>query len=165
MAKMLMGQIDHARDRIKELTKLKLDEKPVVPKIRDGSDVLADIKKGNIDVTPAVLKKAWQRFINKTPITIAYRESGCYNYETRRHEKGPSQLKESYPDDIETAIRDVIFEKEIAARVSEFTKLDRAYQEKKNKILTKASEVEDYIVLGDVHTALQALKDFEAMEF
>lgn len=164
MAKMLMGQIDHARDRIKELAKLKLTDAPKKPELVTASDVLSSIKKGETTVSATQLKKAFDNYVNGVPIQVVKSESGYYNHSKRRHEEGNSYVGDDTPSSVEEAIRNVIYEKQIKAGVAAYVAEKTIFDEKKAIIMAKATETEDLIVLGDqqaAQAALQAFADFQ----
>jgi hypothetical protein len=111
-----------------------------------------------------VLNKAWKRYIDKIPMRRVKAGDRSWNYQTQTYTRGPSVLSEGAPSNIEAAIRDVVYEKEITADVATYQTLDKEYRRRKSIIETKAQEIEDIIVLGDQHAALIALQEFEAFE-
>ena len=162
MAKMLMGQIDHARKRIQALSKLKMTEYPELPAAPSEAEMIKDIRSGKLTITTAQVKKAFNNFLEQVPSPRVERESGHYDYSRGRHVGGATKLIDKLPDDTEDALRDLLYSKQILADAEEFSiKLD-AYNVRKQIIEDKATEVEDIIVLGDQLAAQQALADFAA---
>lgn len=162
MAKMLMGQIDHARKRIQALSKLKMTEYPEMPEAPSESEMIKDIRDGKLTITPTQLRKAFNNFIEQVPSPRIERESGHYDYQLGRHVSGAAKTVDKLPSDTEDALRDLLYNKEILAASKKFTDELRAYEERKRRIEDKATEVEDIIVLGDQLAAQQALADFAA---
>jgi predicted HD phosphohydrolase len=161
---MLMGQIDHARVRIQQLAQLKLDEEPEVPKIPSSDELEAQIKRKEFKVSPELLEKAFTRLVNKVPVKTIGTSRSLYNYNTKRYDTSSPYETETTPSDIFEAIRDVAYADQIKRDLKEYVAKRKEYDAKVKIVNTKAKEVEDYIVLGDVHTALQALKEFESFE-
>lgn len=157
MPKMLMGQINHAKDRVAQLTKLKLEEAPKA-KSHKSDDLKADLRNGNYVPTSAQLTKAFQLLNTKATTRIIKGTNRWYN------EPATYNIRDEEPEDIYDALYFVIDAKKIAADVAAYQADLDEYNRKKNIIHTEAQRVEDIIVLGDQHAVLQALQDFEAFE-
>lgn len=164
MAKMLAKQIDHARDRIKELSALKISKCPERPTLPCANEVKSKIKRGEITVTSKQLRTAFDNLLNGVPVKCIRTESGYYDYNRRRHVDGNAYLGEDTPSNIEEALRNILCAKEIEADVKDYLAKREVYDALVKKVNHKAKETEDLIVLGDQHVALQALQDFEAFQ-
>jgi hypothetical protein len=148
MAKMMMGQIDHARQRVAELKKAKLGDQPKTPDLKGAGDILKALREGSVTVTGPQLRKAFDAYI------LHYSNNYTSTY----------SLKKSAPQSVEAALATVIYIKENTAEVSRFEQETELFNLNQEALNLKASEVEDAIVLGDQHAALAALNDFAAYE-
>lgn len=161
MSKMLMGQIDHARNRIRSLTTEKLGERPTYPEVPTADDFKKGVKNGDITVTPTLLKAAILGWANKTGrLTVTGTTSrwvdGSYV------SSGGGQIKPTHVGDLDDYLSyeyyRTIYEAGVAKFDVEFTEFER-----RRKIIEgRAVEVEDSIVLGDNAAALVALQSFAA---
>lgn len=156
MAKMLMGQIDHARNRIKALKAEKLGHPPEGPALKGSDALLKGLRDGSITVTGPQLKKAFEAYISETPDEQVDEIAGNYrnNYEVSfRVVKRP-------PRSVEDALATAIYFKENSAEVARYKQETELFNLNRETLELEASCVEDAIVLGDQHAALQALQDF-----
>jgi hypothetical protein len=161
---MLAKQIDHARKRIRELSKLKLEDAPSMPASITPDEVKRMIENEELLVTSRQLNKAFDRLIAGKSIQEIEIQTGTWDYQTRTTGPDKCRLTESKPTTIWAALRDTLFSNQLKSDAAAYTKAKKAYDAKVQQVKTKAAEVEDFIVLGDVHTALQALKEFEDFE-
>ena len=156
MAKMLMGQIDHARNRVKALKAEKLGGSPDAPKIKGSSNVLEGLRDGTITVTGPQLRKAFEAFVSKTVSRQVDEQSGNY----QNNYTSTYRIIERAPSSVEAALATDVYFKENTAEVTRFEQETELYNLNKEALDLEASRVEDAIVLGDQHAALQALQDF-----
>lgn len=138
MSKMMMGQIDHARQRVRDIKSRLLGEKPDSEKTWSTRDLSCGLRDGTVKFTGpelATFAKEW---------ADAYlREQSSYNR--------PS---------FEGIVLGKAFAKERAAEKKRYDAELAAYEAIRIKVDAKATAVEDAIVLGDQHAALAALQDF-----
>lgn len=160
MAKMMMGQIDHARKRVAELKAEKSGVAPTGPKALTGSTYKKAFKDGAIKTTPAKLKQAWDCYTSGILRPhVEKQELYCY---------GPTpnqityEIGEAATSSMEDALASFEYEKVNAAEVTRFNKEREIYQLRQEALELEASTVEDAIVLGDQHAALAALQNFAA---
>ena len=139
MAKMMMGQIDHARARVREIKAKLLGEQPEPVKSYNTSALSAAIRSGEQTFTGAQLQKLAQEWASHT------RKASYYNR--------PS---------FESIVLEHAFAKERAADKKRYDAERKVYDEKAAVVNAEATKVEDAIVLGDQHAALAALTDFAA---
>lgn len=161
MAKMLMGQIDHARNRLRELVAAKNGECPTRPTLVTPADVVKQLKKGELAVNAPLLKRAFDAWIAGEALEVAVVESGNY----RNNYQDINELKTKIPSSLEEALCALIYTPENAERCRVYQEAKEAHDKRVNRIVAESKAVEDAIVLGDHHAALQALQDFAAMEF
>lgn len=164
MAKMLAKQIDHARKRVSALAAAKRGSAPVRPKYVDPSDLQKEIENGEREVGGTLLRNAFKRLVNGTKVTLVEEGGSWYDYTHRKSRRHADTVENQAPSSIFQAIRDELYAVEMAEAHQVWLDQKNAYDAKVARIKARAEEVEDFIVLGDVHTALQALKDFEAWE-
>lgn len=161
MAKMLMGQIDHARNRLRELVAAKNGEAPKRPSLVTPANVVEQLKAGELTVKAPLLKRAFDAWVNQEALVVAVVESGNY----RNNYQDVNELKTKIPSSLEEALCALIFTDENKQRSDEYCEEKKAYDERVRRIVAESKAVEDAIVLGDHHAALQALQDFAAMDF
>ena len=164
MAKMLMGQIDHARGRITTITKQKLGPAPKPPVIEEAKGTMAEIRQGKIVPTPAQLKLALSNYVNRVPIPIVDSEGGSWDYQTRTHSSRRYFVGEEVRDTLGACLTDVINGKRDTAAVAIWAAANEKYENDKARLTAEAVAVEDAIVLGDQAAALAALTAFAAFE-
>ena len=158
MAKMMMGQIDHARGRIKTIKAAKLGPAPDSPEIKGGNDVLEAIRDGTLAISGPRLRQAFDAFINKTYGTTVIKTSGNY----RNDYEDTYKIGEGVPTTLQNALANIVYGPENDAEIDRW-KTETAEYKRLGKILDdKSAAVEDAIVLGDQHAALQALQEFAA---
>ena len=162
MAKMMMGQIDHARNRIRDIRAEKLGPSPENPDIPGKEQLHKDLLSGAEVVTPAQLRRAFNEYVNRIPAERVDTSSSWSA--SRREYRKKNQVTSLLPDTIDQAIVNVIYGKRIAAEIDRFGRETVEY-DRLNKILTdRSAVVEDAIVLGDQHAALLALQEFAAFD-
>jgi hypothetical protein len=156
-----MGQIDHARNRLRELVAAKTGECPQRPKLVTPADVVKELKDGELTVKPALLKRAFDAWIAGEALEVAVVESGNY----RNNYQDINELQTKIPSSLEEALCSLIYTEENAKRSNAYRDSKKAYEERCQRITKESKAVEDAIVLGDQLAALQALQEFAAMEF
>lgn len=162
MSKMLMGQINHARDRVKQLKREKAGQAPDVPKFFGSVKFLRDLKKGEIKVTGPKLVAAFEAYV--TGIKLPCVESSSrYNYETGSHVKTYT-LEEKAATSVEAALAAHEYQSVNAEEASRFNQATELYELRQEALNLKAQQVEDAIVLGDQQAALMALQEFAAFD-
>ena len=140
MAKMMMGQIDHARSRVRNIKNELLGKAPDRQKEYNTRDLVKGLRDGTVSFTGAQL----QRFASEWAESYVNSESS-YNQ--------PS---------FESIVLEKAFSTARSQEKKRFTKETDVYKAKLNLINDKAVAVEDAIVLGDNAAALAALQDFAA---
>jgi len=162
MAKMLMGQIDHARDRIKQITAEKLGVRPETPERLDADALMAKVRSGALTLAPSQLKLALSNYIGKVPVEVVKSSGGNYNYRSSRQEGARYHVAEVVRDTLSECIADVILGYDSQRAVLEWKRDYDAYVIRKETLAAEATTVEDAIVLGDQAAALAALTAFAA---
>ena len=142
MAKMMMGQIDHARARVRSIKAELLGKEPKPKETWDTNDLVNGLKDGTVKFTGAQLSKFAQEWVQ------AYSKSGS------------SYNKPTY----ERIVLDNAFKQERAADKKRYDAEYVLYQSRRQRVLAEATKVEDAIVLGDQHAALEALTAFAAFK-
>jgi len=164
MAKMLMGQIDHARTRIAAIKVEKCGVKPKFPERPDSATVLKEIRAGDIVVKPTQLRQALENFINRTPVEVLQSHGGSYNYRIKDYEPKSYAITETVRGTLGECLVDVVtpatFHKDLETWKAE----DAEYRRRRDLLNEEATSVEDAIVLGDNAAALAALQAFAAFE-
>jgi len=160
MAKMMMGQIDHARKRVAELKAAKYGDSPNPPKLRGGSDILKAMRAGEITPTAPQVKKAFAAFVDETVSAQVEEQSGSYS----NNYTSTYRIARRTPASVQDALATLVYIKENTAEVERFEQETELYNLRQEAINIKATEVEDAIVLGDQHAALIALQEFTVFE-
>jgi hypothetical protein len=160
MAKMLMGQINHARERIKALTVEKLGKAPEVPQLPTEKDFKKGLKDGSISLSPTFVTEAIGNWTAAMPRTEIKTSSGSWNYRTQGYNPGSCSIKSTCGGDLGDYLAYTWFQNTHEALVAEW-KADNTEYKRREKIIKKeAGRVEDAIVLGDHAAALAALERF-----
>lgn len=160
MAKMMMGQIDHARQRVRDLRAAKLGDYPKAPDIKNGDCLIQELREETIKLKNGEITMGFYRFIHKTPSETVIKESGNYqNGYTTSYEVASRK-----PTTIEDGIADAVYKKHNEQALKEWKKTMELYELRKEAIALKATEVEDAIVLGDQVLALAALQEFSEFQ-
>jgi hypothetical protein len=162
MAKMMMGQIDHARDRIKQLKAEKLGAAPKVPAFMDTDELHTALRDGSVVPFPAQMKKALHNFTTKKPSRRIKRKNERWDYNRQQHVSDGVTVVEVIPDSISAALCDLINEKEIDEAIQIYSEEQKEYLRRSKILDDESTKVEDAIVLGDQHAALIALQEFAA---
>jgi len=160
MPKMMMGQIEHARKRVKELQNQKYGPAPEQPKLKTGSDLVNAVQEGKLRVSGSQLKRGFEIYVSRDSIAVVQEINHGYS---RNWEKS-LKLANSPAESVEDALASIIFAGENAAEVDRYQQEKELYETRKQAIDLKATEVEDAIVLGDQQRALDALNDFSSFE-
>jgi len=142
MAKMMMGQIDHARERVRKIKAELIGKAPASMKQYNVADLVAGLRDGDVVFTGPQLQKFAQEWADQYA-----REQSGYNRVS-----------------FESVVLGNAFAQERAADKKRFDAEDLVYQNRARKVHEKAAAVEDAIVLGDQHAALAALQDFAAFK-
>lgn len=142
MAKMMMGQIDHARARVRAIKNGLLGKSPDSMKTYQTRDLVNGLRDGQVKFTGAQLQKFAQEWADQYT-----RESSSYN-------------KPSF----ESIVLDYAFAKERAEEKKRYDAETAVWNALAKKVNAEATKVEDAIVLGDQHAALLALQDFAAFK-
>lgn len=146
MPKMMMGQIDHARARLRQLAAEKITTPaPSAPSQKTWDDVERAIEQSSSNLlTPAVIKGGIARFRED-------REANKTRY--RYGQKGLTAF-----------IAEELFTKEYEAEKKVYD-AEKAEWDRKAAIIEQARrKAEDIIVLGDQHAVLVALQEFAELE-
>jgi hypothetical protein len=160
MAKMMMGQIDHAKQRVAALKQEKYGDKPKSMTIKNGVTLLKEIRDGKISLSASAIKVGFDNFVNGVATTTVEVENGCYrNDYTKTFKK-----VQTPPSTVESALARTLYVKENKAEILRYEQETELYNLRQEAIDIKATTVEDAIVLGDQHAALLALQDFAAFE-
>ena len=138
MAKMMMGQIDHARSRVRAIKSELLGEAPDRQKSYNVTDLVVGLRDGTVKFTGPQLTAFAKEWADQYA-----RETSSYNRVN-----------------FETIVLQKAFAKERAADKARFDKENKVYQDRVRRVNEKATAVEDAIVLGDQHAALVALQEF-----
>jgi len=162
MAKMLMGQIDHARNRLTAISKEKIGPSPTRPKQLDVDDLKKALRAGDITVSPAKMKAAFNSWVVGEEITTV-------NCSTNYHYGGRSNtytytIVQEKPGSLEEYIAALFYDKPNAAEIKRYTKDTETFEARTAIVTVEATKVEDAIVLGDQQAALIALQAFAAFE-
>ena len=142
MAKMMMGQIDHARQRVRSIKQSLLGKSPESQKTYSVRDLCNGLRDGTVKFSGPQLQKFAQEWADS------------YANETSAYSK-PS---------FEAIVLEYAFEKERAAEKARFDAEQATYRVLADKVNAEATKVEDAIVLGDQHAALVALQEFAAFK-
>ena len=142
MAKMMMGQIDHARARVRAIKNGLLGSAPDDKKKYTTRDLVDGLKDGTVKFTGTQLQKFAQEWADQYT-----RESSSYS-------------KPSF----ESIVLEYAFGKERAAEKARFDAEQAVYLALLQRVGAEATKVEDAIVLGDQHAALVALQEFAAFK-
>lgn len=160
MPKMMMGQIDHARARIKEIKAEKLGNPPADPDVPGKEQLLEELLNGTVAVSPAQLKRAFAEFINQTP-SDRINSTSRYSYSASKTVKKYAITLKT-PESVDQALVNVVYSNRIAEEIVRWTAESREYDRIEKILNERANVVEDAIVLGDQAMALQALQEFAA---
>ena len=138
MPKMLMGQIDHARGRVRQIKKELLGEAPKKPDALHVADMVHALRTGELSFSG----KQLQDVLNDWTEAYATKRS-LYS--------SPS---------LETTLLQKAFIKSRAVEEEKYEAELEKYRARAAKVNAEATKVEDAIVLGDQHAALAALQSF-----
>lgn len=140
MAKMLMGQIDHARARVRQIKSDLIGKAPDAQESYSVSDLVEGLREGTVVFTGPQLQKFAQEWA-----TQYARDRSTYNR-----------------TNFESIVLEKAFAQERAAEKVRFEAEDLVYQNLSRRVNDEATKVEDAIVLGDNAAALAALQSFAA---
>lgn len=158
MSKMMMGQIDHAKKRVQEIKNEKRGKAPKKPSIRGGSDVLKAIRDGDVSVSAGRLREAFDAFLDRVVAATVVSIKGTYQNDYTDTYK----ISEVVPTSVENALANIVYAKENGAEIARFEAETAEYKRISEILNDRSAVVEDAIVLGDQHAALQALQEFAA---
>ena len=142
MEKMMMGQIDHARKRVRAIKTELLGEAPAQKKSYDTRDMVNGLRSGEVKFTGAELLKFAQEWVSE------------YDKDLNRYSR----------PNFESIVLEHAFGAERAADKARFDAENEVYQDRCARVNAEATKVEDAIVLGDQHAALVALQEFAAFK-
>jgi len=164
MGKMLMGQIDHARNRVKALSNEKLGESPTAPEMKGVQDLKNGLRDGTVVISAKKLNRAFEAW-NSNEEFKAVDSSSRYDYNLpgRPYVTVYSVITKQHSS-LDSYLAAVQFEATNAATVRRYMEEREVYESRKTLILSEAVQVEDAIVLGDQQAALIALQAFAAFE-
>jgi len=162
MAKMLMGQIDHARNRIQSLVTEKLGPRPSWPTVPTEDDFKEGIRQGNIAITPGFLRNAIDAWADNTPRLKVVVSGSRWNCQRREYDTKPLRIESVTSGKLDENLAYTYFQKKYEAAVAVFESELFEYNRREELIKAESVKVEDAIVLGDNAAALAALKEFAA---
>ena len=162
VAKMMMGQIDHARDRIRSIKAEKLGPSPKQPEVIEVVGLRVGLKDGSIVPTGPQLRRALSNFVDGI-ISVRATSNSVYSTRNRAYSNNYA-VKDRAPENLEDALIDVLFESSISADVKVWQDATAEYQRLSKILNDRAAIVEDAIVLGDNSAALLALQEFAAFD-
>ena len=162
MAKMMMGQIDHARKRIQAIKAEKRGSVPKKPDLRGGSDVLHAIREGDISISAGRLIQAFDAFLDRVVAPNLTKNSG--RYRNGVYEDDTYTITDTAPVSIEDALAAIVYSVENNAEIVRWEDETAEYKRISAILDDRSAVVEDAIVLGDQHAALQALQEFAAFK-
>lgn len=137
MAKLLMGQINHATARVNELAREKLGNRPQKPIEAGWSEVQDRLLEGENLLSPTVIQAALVK------LREANKKSSYY----------------SAPD-FRNCVAEVLYEKENARALEKFQTENEIYQTRVRAVKAEEARVKDIIVLGDSERILRAIEEF-----
>ena len=140
MPKMMMGQIDHARNRVCSIKTNLLGKAPERQKTYSVGDLVSGLRNGTVKFSGLQLQKFAQEWADQ------------YTREDRSYNR----------PNFESIVLEYAFTKERAAEKTRFDAENEVYQALALVVNGRATSVEDAIVLGDQLAALQALQEFAA---
>ncbi len=162
MAKMMMGQIDHARKRIKEIKAEKRGAVPKRPVLLGGNDVLSAIRDGDISISAGRLRQAFDAFLDRVVAPNLIKQSG--RYRDGVYQDDTYSITDTAPKSIEDALAAIVYSVENNAEIARWEVETDEYLRITEILDARSAVVEDAIVLGDQHAALQALQEFAAFK-
>lgn len=142
MAKMMMGQIDHARARVRAIRSELLGEAPKLPKTYEISDLVQGLRNGEVAFTGTQLLQFAQEWVED------------YTNERNSYRR----------PNFEAKVLEYAFATERKAEEQRYKAQKMKYDALCHKVNTEATKVEDAIVLGDQHAALAALQAFASFK-
>ncbi len=138
MAKMMMGQIDHARSRVRAIRTKLIGGAPDTQKTFCVSDLVTGLRNGKVSFTGAQLQKFTQQWADEYASSL-----NSYNRTS-----------------FENVLLENAFTPQRAAEKARWEAEHKIHQARLNKVNAEATTVEDAIVLGDNAAALAALTAF-----
>ncbi len=162
MAKMMMGQIEHARARLKTIAAEKIGPKPASPKRLSVKDLLEGIIAGTIRVTPALLRTACNDWVAGAEVPTV-KEDTHWDHRAQT-QRSSFSIERKKLGSIEGYVASIFYSKENDAELERFKNESNVYADRKDIVTREATSVEDQIVLGDQLAAANALTAFAALE-
>jgi len=142
MAKMMMGQIDHARARVRAIKGGLIGKAPEAETTYNVRDLVEGLRDGTVVFTGPQLQKFAQQWADQ------------YSKETSSYNRV----------NFETTVLDNTFAQERAAEKKRYQAEKLVYDALVLRVNEEATKVEDAIVLGDNAAALAALTAFAAFK-
>ena len=139
MAKMMMGQITHARERVAQIKRNLIGEAPDARISFDIEDIATSLEDGTLVFTGPQLQKVVSDW------AIACRGKASYHC-----------------PNLQNILRDAAYPLERAADKNRYDAEQAKYEARVKAANAEATKVEDAIVLGDNKAALDALIAFAA---
>jgi hypothetical protein len=128
-------QIEHAMERVAQISRKKLGMSPDRPSKKTFSDLLKDVADNKITVTKRIIDAAFERYHTVNTNRSSY-----------------------HTIDFDQVLVDVVYEKQQAAGKAAWEKEQAKYDTRNKKLSRKVREVEDNIMLGDSQEALALLE-------
>jgi hypothetical protein len=142
MAKMMMGQIDHARARVRAIKTELLGKSPKPPKVYTIDDLVQGFRDGTVVFAGTEL--------------LQFAKEWVEDYTNERN----SYRRPNF----ENTVLEYAFKEEREADQARYERQRVQYDALAHKVNTEATKVEDAIVLGDQHAALAALQSFASFK-
>jgi len=161
MSKMLMGQINHARDRVSQLKAEKLGPEPARAVYKGASTLKEELRSHTVkELSAAVIKRGWEDYLAGKNLTLVTEISGKYS----NGYVSTYKLEKKAPSSVEDAIAAVLYLKVNTQTFDRWEQEKELFNLRQEALNLKAQTVEDAIVLGDQQAALHALNEFAAFE-
>lgn len=142
MAKMMMGQIDHARARVRNIKGGLIGKAPDAPKSYRVQDLVEGLRDGTVVFTGPQLQKFAQEWADQY-----VKDRSSYNRVN-----------------FESVVLENAFAQDRAADQKRYDAEKLVYDNLSRRVNEEATKVEDAIVLGDNAAALAALTAFAAFK-
>jgi len=142
MAKMMMGQIDHARARVRNIKTELVGKAPEQPKSFSTCDLVVGLRDGTVVFTGPQLQKFAQAWADQYHLSRS-----SYNR-----------------INFEQVVLDAAFAQERAEDKKRYDAEKLVYDNLSRRVNDEGTKVEDAIVLGDNAAALAALTAFAAFK-
>jgi hypothetical protein len=164
MAKMLMGQIDHARNRIRELRAEKIGKQPVFPKPKVYDDLIEDLRNDAVNLPNGQITLAFWNFIEGNTVDVVTTETR-YSYHRNNNTETLPDVKTESTADFRAQLINFVYGAQRQADLNSYYEARAEWTALDARVGKEAKIVEDAIVLGDNAAALRALQIFAATKF